>query len=205
MLWDQFRNLQYPLGYIPRDDLDIDKDMLDWTGDHLHTNYHGLYDALKDKGYFVEVLGTDYTCVNATHYAALIIVDPEEEFFEEEIEKLEDDILQHGLSLVIVADWYNEKIAERIRFFDDNTRSLWDALTGGANVPALNDLLLPFRIQWSNWAGLGKYQIHPDQPSIFFQSGNAIGTFPANGKLVKREQEGPHNTDLRMSLCKSIQ
>ncbi len=36
-------------GYIPRDNLDIKHDILDWHGDHLFTNYHGLYNALKDK------------------------------------------------------------------------------------------------------------------------------------------------------------
>lgn len=30
-----------------------------------------------------------------------------------------------------------------MRFFDDNTRSWWTPVTGGANVPALNDLLAP--------------------------------------------------------------
>jgi hypothetical protein len=36
-------------GYIPRDNLDIKHDILDWHGDHLFTNYHGLYDALRSK------------------------------------------------------------------------------------------------------------------------------------------------------------
>lgn len=31
-----------------------------------------------------------------------------------------------------------------MRFFDDNTRSWWTPATGGANVPALNDLLAPY-------------------------------------------------------------
>ena len=31
-----------------------------------------------------------------------------------------------------------------MRFFDDNTHSHWTPVTGGANVPALNDLLKPF-------------------------------------------------------------
>lgn len=31
-----------------------------------------------------------------------------------------------------------------MRFFDDNTRSWWTPVTGGSNVPALNDLLEPF-------------------------------------------------------------
>lgn len=30
-----------------------------------------------------------------------------------------------------------------MKFFDDNTRSWWTPVTGGANVPALNELLAP--------------------------------------------------------------
>ena len=78
VLWDQFHNLQYPRGYFPRDDIETAKDMLDWNGDHLHSNYHGLFDDLKNHGLFVEILGRDFTCFDATQYGTLIIVDPEE-------------------------------------------------------------------------------------------------------------------------------
>ena len=33
-----------------------------------------------------------------------------------------------------------------MKFFDDNTRSWWTPITGGANVPALNELLAPHAI-----------------------------------------------------------
>ncbi len=33
-----------------------------------------------------------------------------------------------------------------MKFFDDNTRSWWTPVTGGSNVPALNDLLAPYGI-----------------------------------------------------------
>lgn len=33
-----------------------------------------------------------------------------------------------------------------MKFFDDNTRSWWTPITGGANVPALNELLAPHDI-----------------------------------------------------------
>jgi hypothetical protein len=44
----------------------------------------------------------------------------------------------------VFADWYHLESIQRLRFYDDNTRSWWEAATGGANVPALNDLLVPF-------------------------------------------------------------
>jgi hypothetical protein len=55
VLWDQHHSLRYPSGYFPRDDLDVKGDMLDWNGDHLHTNFRDVYDTLRAAGYFVEV------------------------------------------------------------------------------------------------------------------------------------------------------
>lgn len=41
---------------------------------------------------------------------------------------------------------YHEESLKQMKFFDDNTRSWWTPVTGGANVPALNDLLAPHNI-----------------------------------------------------------
>lgn len=65
MLWDQFHSLRYPPAYIPRDSLDVRNDILDWHGDHPHTNYHDLYNALRAAGLFLEVLGSPLTCFDA--------------------------------------------------------------------------------------------------------------------------------------------
>ena len=66
MLWDQFHSLRYPPAYLPRDSLDVRNDILDWHGDHPHTNYHNMYDALRDAGYFLEVLGSPLSCFHAS-------------------------------------------------------------------------------------------------------------------------------------------
>ncbi|OQR74736.1 membrane-bound transcription factor site-1 protease-like [Tropilaelaps mercedesae] len=87
ILWDQYHNLRYPPGYFPRDNLKMKSDPLDWHGDHIHTNFRELYTQLRNTGYYVEVLGEPFTCFNAKNYAVLLIVDPEEEFFVEEIAK----------------------------------------------------------------------------------------------------------------------
>ncbi len=68
ILWDQFHNLRYPSGYFPRDALDVKDEPFDWNGDHIHTNYKEMYTFLRDKGYFLEVLGTPFTCFDATQY-----------------------------------------------------------------------------------------------------------------------------------------
>ena len=65
VLWDQFHSMRYPPAYIPRDSLDVRNDILDWHGDHPHTNYHNMYDALRAAGYFLEILGSPLTCFDA--------------------------------------------------------------------------------------------------------------------------------------------
>ena len=66
VLWDQFHSLRYPPAYLPRDALEVKSDILDWHGDHPHTNYHAMFDALRDGGYFLEVLGSPLTCFDAS-------------------------------------------------------------------------------------------------------------------------------------------
>ena len=70
-------------------------------------------------------------------YGAVLIVDSEEEFYEEEIAKLHSDVEQHGLGLIVFAEWYNVDTMVKMRFFDDNTRSWWTPITGGPSHPAL--------------------------------------------------------------------
>lgn len=83
-----------------------------------------------------------------THTGALLIVDAEEEFFPDEVDKVQRDVNTQGLSLVVFADWYNTDVMTKIKFFDENTRQWWMPSTGGANVPALNDLLRPWNISF---------------------------------------------------------
>ncbi len=52
---------------------------------------------------------------------ALLILDAEEEYFPEEITKLRRDV-DHGLSLVVFADWYNVSVMKKVKFYDENTR-----------------------------------------------------------------------------------
>ncbi|KAM9289147.1 membrane-bound transcription factor site-1 protease isoform 2-T2 [Morus bassanus] len=68
VLWDQYHNLRYPPGYFPRDNLRMKNDPLDWNGDHIHTNFRDMYQHLRSMGYFVEVLGSPFTCFDASQY-----------------------------------------------------------------------------------------------------------------------------------------
>ena len=140
ILWDQFHNLRYPPGYFPRDNLKMKNDPLDWNGDHIHTNFRELYQHLRSQGWYVEVLGTPITCADMSNYGTLLIVDPEEEFFPQELTKLKRDV-DSGLSIIVFADWYNTTVMKKVKFYDENTRLWWVPDTGGSNVPALNDML----------------------------------------------------------------
>lgn len=179
ILWDQFHSVRYPPGYIPRDSLDVRNDILDWHGDHLHTNYHGMFDALRDAGYYVETLGSPLTCFDATQYGTLLMVDLEDEYYTEEIKKLQDDIQTKGLGLIVFADWYHVDTMVKMKFFDDNTRSWWTPATGGANIPALNDLLAPYGIAFGDTILNGAYSIGGER--AHYASGTDLLRFPTGG------------------------
>ena len=98
------------------------KDFLDWNGDHIHTIFRELYQHMRAKVFYVEVLGVPLTCVDLSLYGKLLIVDSEEQFFPE-ISKVWRDV-DSGLSLVVFAEWYNTTGMKKVRFYDENTR-LW--------------------------------------------------------------------------------
>ena len=88
-------------------------------------------------------------------YAALLIVDTEEEFTRAEISKLHRDVGETGLSLVVAAEWYDHQALRSLRFKDENKRRWWRPVTGGCNLPALNDLLAPYGVEFAAGAASG--------------------------------------------------
>ncbi|KAF6140685.1 hypothetical protein GIB67_013978 [Kingdonia uniflora] len=78
---------------------------------------------LRNSGYYVETLGLPLTCFDARQYGTLLMVGLEDEYFEEEIKKLRDDILNAGLGLVVFTKWYIVDTMVKMAFYDDNTRS----------------------------------------------------------------------------------
>nr|CAI5826238.1 unnamed protein product [Callosobruchus analis] len=181
ILWDQYHNLRYPPGYFPRDNLKIKNDPLDWNGDHIHTNFKDMYQNLRNTGYYVEVLGSPFTCFDASQYGTLLIVDPEEEYFPEEILKLKRDV-DAGLSVIIFADWYNVTVMKKVKFYDENTRQWWMPDTGGANVPAINDLLASWNVQLGNKVLEGHFKLNDHE--MYYASGTSIRRFPKDGIVV---------------------
>lgn len=187
ILWDQFHSLRYPPGYLPRDNLKMKSDPLDWRADHIHTNFRDMYTHLRNAGYYIEVLGEPYTCFNATNYGTLLIVDPEEEYFDSEIEKLKSDILHYNLSVIVFADWYNASVMRKIKFYDENTRQWLMPDTGGSNIPALNELLGEFGIALGDDVLEGYYSM--GDHGMYYASGTSIIRFPTTNQSMIIERE----------------
>ncbi|XP_014489170.1 PREDICTED: membrane-bound transcription factor site-1 protease [Dinoponera quadriceps] len=184
ILWDQYHNLRYPPGYFPRDDLRVKNDPLDWNGDHIHTNFKDMYQHLRNAGYYFEVLGHPFTCFNARNYGTLLIVDTEEEFFPAEVAKLKRDVEDDGLSVIVFADWYNVTVMRKAKFYDENTRQWWIPDTGGANIPALNDLLYPnWGVAFGDEVRNGQFTLGQHAP-VTFASGTTLARFPKDGVIV---------------------
>lgn len=187
ILWDQFHSLRYPPGYLPRDNLKMKSDPLDWRADHIHTNFKDMYTHLRNSGYYIEVLGQPLTCFNATNYGTLLIVDPEEEFFTAEIQKLKQDILDNELSVIVFADWYNTSVMRKIKFYDENTRQWWVPDTGGSNIPALNELLREFDIAFGDNVSEGYFSL--GDHGMYYASGTSLVKFPQNNNSVLIERD----------------
>ncbi|XP_031767302.1 membrane-bound transcription factor site-1 protease [Galleria mellonella] len=181
LLWDQFHSLRYPGGYFPRDDLRAKHDPLDWHADHLHTNFRDMYHRLREHGYYLEVMGTPLTCIDTSLYGALLLVDPEDEYFPEEMAALKKAV-DSGLSLVVFADWYNASLLRHVKFYDENTRQWWIPETGGANVPALNDLLSMYQVALGDRVFEGSFKLGRHQ--IYYASGTHIHSFPEHGVII---------------------
>lgn len=203
LLWDQYHQLIYPsASYVPKDDLtgfvepEMGHNVVDWNGDHPHTNFLELFNKLIRKGYYIEVLNSgDWTTFDAKNYGALLIVDPEDEIMEWEARKLQIDIEKLGLSVVIFADWYNEYVIRRLKFLDDNTQSIWVPITGGSNIPALNGFLHRFGIMLGDTIFNGAFTIpsatssstvskEASSNSISLLSSSIITHFPLKGELL---------------------
>ena len=108
VLLDQYHSLKYPEnGYILRDSLLNADYPYEWNGDHIYTNYVQMHQKLVESEFYVEVLTEPYSCFDPLNYQSLLIIDPEDYFSQAEIVKLRQDFEWQGLSLIIIADWYN--------------------------------------------------------------------------------------------------
>ena len=182
LLWDASHSLTYPPSFSPRDNLNQNADLLDWNGDLPYTNFRGLFRRLRSRGYFVDVWHEDLSCVDLSEYGALLLVDAEDVYSQDEIKAIS------GTSLLIVADWADAALREQTRFFDDNTQVAWQPVIGGANIVSLNKLLKPYDVALGGGAWEGPL------PASFgagsrFESGSVIARAPVGSYVVKTRLE----------------
>ena len=187
LLFDASHSLRYPPAYLPRDNLEVTEELLDWTGDHLHTNFRDLFIFLRQSGYYAQTLGCPLTCVNASAWGALVLADTEAPFTAAERAKLAHDVTWGGLGVVVFAEWYSAAVLRQLRFYDENTHSTWTPLTGGANLPALNALLAPWGIAFGDGALMGELAVGDGATRRVARiaSGTSIDRWPAGGHLAR--------------------
>lgn len=182
ILWDVYHGINYPSAYIPKDDIRDDRYMLDWFGDHPYTNYLPLYQQISKAGYSVELLRSPWTCFDASEYGILLVLDPEDEFSTVEVEKLERDVWDTSLSVIIIGDWHDATQLINLKFPDDSTHSIWYPIVGGSNIPAINKFLKRFNASFGLHSFEGDFYIGEEQ--VKFRSGNTIAEWPAGGDLL---------------------
>ena len=110
------------------------------------------------------------------NYKALLLVDIEDYLSEEEIKKVRIDAEVRGLSLIVIADWYNKEKIEKTRYFNTGTFEEWKPFMGGSNVPTLNALLEPYHIAFGQGVFQGSFRI--GERLVDIVSGSEIIMFP---------------------------
>ena len=100
----------------------------------------------------------------------------------EEIMKLRVDVETRGLSLIVVADWYNKEKIEKTNYFNTGTFEEWKPFMGGSNVPTLNALLEPYHIAFGQGVFQGAFKM--GERTVDIVSGSEIIMFPRGGFLL---------------------
>ncbi|KAH8092702.1 serine-type endopeptidase [Aureococcus anophagefferens] len=135
---------------------------------------------------YADVAGGDLRCHDLDAYGALLIADPEDLFWDGEVDAVER-AARRGLGVVVFGDWHDAALLDKSAFFDDNTQVFWTPAVGGANVPALNKLL-------GRFAALARRSRRSAARGAWrrarFQSGNAIARFPRAAGLSRRASRG---------------
>ena len=191
VLWDLYHSAKYPEeGRIFRDE-NKGGYLFDWRGDHPYTNYVGMYERLVSLGYVVDLGVSEFNCVDADSYGVYLIIDPEVIIEEKEAEKIRYDVEQKGVNLLVLADWYDQKIVDEISLDKQAqvmTRKGLNATFMGSSIPSLNEFLANYFIELSVYDSYsGSITLGPD--SAEYQAGAVITRFPHGGYLLTQYLE----------------
>ena len=193
ILIDSFHNLKFPEdGYVLRDSIFVDKHPYEWKGDHVFTNYMKLYKYLIAQGYYVEVLNESIICFDSQSYGTFILADPEKALTKQEVNKLQKDIEQRGLSLIVLAEWSEQSLISKHTFSSEFYKKTWNPLIGGWNLKSINTLLHPYGISFKESSYSGSIVVGNEKFKI--ESGSIIGKFPNKGFLFSGKLTEDSNT-----------
>lgn len=67
--------------------------------------------------------------------------------------------LPPSAGLLVFADWYHLDTIHKLRFFDDNTRSWWDAATGGQGTWLWRVFCVPMAAAAADCTGAGDWGV----------------------------------------------
>jgi membrane-bound transcription factor site-1 protease len=112
----------------------------------------------------------------------LIIIDPEDEYFPQEVIQIHHAVKNKGLNLIVVGNWYNKKLLEKMSFEDSNLKQPSYPITGGANVPAINELLNPFGFALGDQVVEGTIKL--SNKNIKIASGSNLKAVPTSAWIV---------------------
>jgi membrane-bound transcription factor site-1 protease len=190
ILWDLSHNAKFPeSGAVIRDELE-GLYLLDWRGDHPFTNHLELYELLVKKGYIVDFLLSDFSGVRGELYSSYLIIDPEKDFTDYQIKKIQYDLEKNHVNLMIFADWSDEKTLQ-----SELKKSNFQSGVAGCNILSLNKLLSPYFIELStskSFSDTGR--VNSDKFSVIFNQfaqGSELTRFPAGGFLVTQVFQDP--------------
>ena len=189
VLWDQFHSVNFGRGWIPGDNgYHMSTLNLDYRGDHPYLEYKPFAQALTENGYFLEILTAPLTCFDAEEYGHLIIMDPEDEFHPDEKAKLTTDVNEKGLSLIVYADWYDFNKLKPV-YFEAEMHWNVEFVTGGSNIPALNDLLSDLGVAFADGSiDAGHYVDLGNERQLHKESMTKLASFPIGGKVLMMGQ-----------------
>ena len=114
-------------------------------------------------------------------YIAYVLADPERAMTKNEVVKLQKDIEKRGLSLIVIAEWYEPDLMEKHKFTSHVTEKVWDPVIAGANLKSINTLLKPYGIEFKESSYSGTIVVGEEKFKI--ESGALIDKFPNKGYL----------------------
>ena len=118
-----------------------------------------------------------------------------------EVNKLQADIWDGGLNLVVFGEWSDQALSEKHVFTQNFTGKVWKPHTSGADTASLNTFLAPFDIELGESALSGVFLV--DSDPVRMETGSHLSKFPAGGYLFSGTFQNDTKTVLGLKQKKT--